>query len=148
MKRIFIAGLLCTSSTALGWGFHVKLSNFDPFNKNSVIRHAARVADPVTLYKKSQDNIVTKVGKNIGSMAMVEKHAEEQGWTTDKCRVAGLGLFTSIAAFQGTAICAACVAGEPVSTGVCVSMVVGAGGVITEVACTTLCHNRKLRDCK
>lgn len=147
MKRLS-AALLLMATPALAGRFGIKLSSFDPFNKNSLVRHAARVADPVNLYKQVQDRIVDKVGKNIGSMAMVEKHAEEQGWTTDRCRVAGLGLFTSIAAFQGTAICAACVAGEPVSTTVCVSMVVGAGGVITETACTTLCHNHKLRDCQ
>lgn len=146
MKRLIAAALILTASTAFArWGF--KLSHCDPFNKNSGLRQTLCRIDPSQIYTDLKSRIVYKVGRNIGEMPEVEKHAEKQGWTTDRCRVAGLGMFTSIAAFQGVAICAACVAGEPVSTTVCASMIVGAGGVITEIACTTLCHNHKLRDC-
>jgi hypothetical protein len=138
--------LLCFTSVEANarWRFR----DLDPLNRHGGIRQTLREHDPLTAAGHLKVRVVNRVGMAVASNPEFRETARREGWTLSKCRVAGAGLAVTIAGFQGAVICAACVAGEPVSATACTGLVIGAGTTITEIACTQLCHDRHLLDCK
>jgi hypothetical protein len=117
-------------------------------NKHSDLREGLAKNDPFMFADRHRLKLLNGIGRNIGEMDVVEDRAESGGWTTSNCRVLGLGIISTIAAFKGVAICEALVAGEQLSAATCTAMVIAGGSTITEAACVTLCHNHVLQDCK
>ena len=121
-------------------------SDLDPFNRHSGIRKTfSNLKIPeLSSYKHKA---LARMGRIVADNPEFKSKARTEGWTIEKCRTAGTGIAAVIAGFQGTGICAAYVAGEPLSTSACVGLIVASGATITEIACTQLCNDRHLRDC-
>lgn len=142
-KKASLLLIFFLSSHALaGWG----LSDLDPFNKNSGVRKTIGKIKMPSITTKGQ--VLKRMGVAVANNPEFKSKAKTEGWTLEKCRTAGAGLAAVIAGFQGAAICAAYVAGEPLSTAACVSLIVASGATITEIACTQLCNDHHLKDCR
>lgn len=145
MRAVIFAVLLgITATPALArW----KIRDYDPFNRNSGVRQTARNADPTQRLREVRQRVLHRVSTVVAANGAFRAKADEEGWTTDNCRVAGASLAAMVAGFQGAAICASAVAGEPLSTAGCTALIVSSGTAITAMACTQLCNDKKLRDC-
>lgn len=139
LRPILAVGLILASfSTPVSAGW--KWKDLDPFNRNSKIRRAGRAIDPSRLVRRAKFRMAHEVASSI------KEEAEADGWTTTKCRAAGLTLAVPIVALKGGAICAA--VGEPVSATTCTAALTASSAAIVEIACTQLCHDHHLRDCQ
>ena len=90
--------------------------------------------------------LVNQMGKAIGRDSRVKAQAEEKGWTSASCRRNGNYLFGTIGLIYQTPMCTAVGAG--VGTAACYAYLASQAVGITEIACTQLCHDKHLKDCK
>jgi hypothetical protein len=135
--------LLSSSAAEARWRWR----DADPFNRNGGLRRGLRHMDPSQWFNRHRTRLVNRVAYAVANTDVVKDKAERDGWTKNSCRAVGGGIITTVAGFQSAAICAAFVAGEPVSATTCVGLVLGAGATLVEATCTQLCHDGHLRDC-
>lgn len=143
LRKLVVLLLLSSTPVLARWG----LSDLDPTNRNSGIRRSLRKYDPSRVIQGSYEGVLKQVGMTVARNERMKSKANAEGWTMEKCRTAGVGIASVVAGFQATAICAAYVAGEPMSTTACVALVTASGVTVTEIACTQLCNDHHLRDC-
>ncbi len=144
LRPIAVGLIVACFSTPVSAGW--KWKDLDPFNRNSKVRRAGRAIDPGRALGRLKNRVFTRMGSRIANE--LRETAESDGWTTTKCRAAGLTLAVPIIALKGGAICAATTAGEPISATTCTTALTASSAAIVEIACTQLCHDHHLRDCQ
>lgn len=141
----FIASLtITTTAIAGGW----KLRDLDPFNRHAGIRRTASELDPFAALGRIKGRLISVMAREVSHDPVVRSKARTEGWTLNKCRLVLAGVAAPVIVFKSTAICAAFAGAEPISTGTCATTLTASAATITEIACTQLCNDRILRDCR
>lgn len=122
--------------------------DLDPMNRNSKVRAGLRRIDPTMAFRRVKENAYNNLASAVAEDADFREEVEAKGWTTDKCKAAGLGIALPLITLKGAGICAAVTVGEPVALTACISAVAAGTAGIVEIACTQLCHDHHLRDCQ
>lgn len=143
--KILLALSLSTAGSAQArW----KLKDLDPSNRNAGIRKVAAKADPTTAVRHLNDRLFQHVGRGLASSAGFRSQAEGQGWTLQSCQTLGAGVALPIITLKASAMCAAILAGELISATTCATTLLASTGTLVIIACTQLCHDHHLKDCK
>lgn len=143
-KIILIVIFSCASTVHARW----KLKDLDVSNRHAGLRKAAAKADPTTAIRHLNNRLFQHVGRSLAFNSQFRKEAEDKGWTLDSCKTFGNGVAVPIITLQGSAICAAALAGEPISATTCVGTLLAGSATLVAIACTQLCHDHHLKDCK
>lgn len=88
--------------------------------------------------------VLKKLGQAIGKDSRAQKRAKDDGWTKNSCRANGVFLVGTVGLVYQAPICAA----VSVGAGACLGYIALSSAGVTEVACTQLCQDRKLNDCR
>lgn len=88
--------------------------------------------------------VIKKLGQAIAKDSRVLKKAKDGGWTNDSCRRNGEYLVGTIGLMYQTPICAAVNVGSLV----CLGFIAYSSKNVADAACTQLCQDKRLNDCR
>lgn len=88
--------------------------------------------------------VIKKIGQAIGKDSRAQKRAKDDGWTKASCLTHGTFLVGTVGLIYQTPICAA----VSVGAGACLGYIAVSSPAVTSIACTQLCQDRKLNDCR